>query len=624
MAGVFDSSRAHKTFQLNDAKVEPDALRLTSQRGQMVLEPKVMAVLLALSERPGGLWRRDELFERVWPGSPSGEEVLTRAVSLLRKALLAVCEKDVAVVTVPTLGYRLEANVGSEAPATETAVQAATPSVAVLAFTDLSDTGDQAYFADGIAEEIINALVHIEGLKVAGRTSSFIFREQTRDIRAIGAALNVEFVLEGSVRKHGTRVRVTTQLIRSADGFHQWSETFDSQLTDIFDLQDRIAQVVAREFHLLLHPSDQGRLAPRLTISFEAYDLLLRARASYRLKQDEATFDRAEAMLREAVGIDPDFVMAWIEIATLNNFASAYRQDRSLKSMFDASKTAVERAMEIAPAAPETIIWSANIRYFEGDALTAFRMAKTALQLAPQNSGILFSVGHYAACFGYHEEAARLLEGALDLDPLDAFAWHTLALVRQNMQQYEAAERHARHAIKLGDQLAREVLTWNAFARGDPYEAERQHLKLFDEIGAQLEGGSQGRPIWEMFARAVFHDSQPDGDMMRQVLAMQMGARDFEPSPSTFTAVANLGMVEELMAQWGDAYAIKSVASVAMWGDFSWARSFRTHPGFPDFAESRGLAAVWREFGWPAGCAALPGTDGTDGRFRFDHDEGEP
>ncbi|KDA03192.1 winged helix-turn-helix domain-containing tetratricopeptide repeat protein [Hyphomonas oceanitis] len=624
MAGVFDSFLTLNDFQLHDAKVEPRALRLTSPRGQTVLEPKVMAVLLALAERPGGLWRRDELFERVWPGSPSGEEVLTRAVSLLRKALLAVCEKDVAVVTVPTLGYRLEGRVVPDGPAPGKDAPAAAPSVAVLAFADLSDTGDQAYFADGVGEEIINALVHVEGLKVAGRTSSFAFREQTRDIRAIGAALNVEFVLEGSVRKHGTRVRVTTQLIRSADGFHQWSETFDAQLTDIFDLQDRIAQVVAREFNMLLHPSDQGRLAPRLTISFEAYDLLLRARASYRLNQDEATFARAEAMLREAVEIDPDFVGAWIEIATLNNFASAYHRDRTLKSMFEASRAAVERAMDIAPSAPETIIWSANIRYFEGEALTAFRMAKTALQLAPQNSGIMFSVGHYAACFGYHEEAARLLEGALELDPLDAFAWHTLALVRQNMRQYEVAERHARHAIKLGDRLAREVLAWNAFAQGDRDEAERQHLTLFDEIGAQMEGGTQGRPIWEMFARAVFHDSRPDGDMMRQVLSMQMGAKDYEPSASTFTAVANLGMVEELMAQWGDAYAIKSVASVAMWGDYSWARAFRSHTGFPAFAESRGLAAVWREFGWPAGCAPLPGTDGTDGRFTCGQPVGEP
>ncbi len=603
-------------FRLGHVLVEPAALRLSSARGESFLEPKVMSVLVALAERPGNLWQRSDLLDKVWPASPSGDEVLTRAISLLRKALEGGHGLNCSVVTVPKLGYRLVADVHAEAP--QTAMPAEAParrSIAVLAFADLSAAGDQGHFADGVSEEIINALVRVPDLQVAGRTSSFAYKGRDTDLRKIGAELAVDFILEGSVRKQDNRLRITAQLVQTKDGFHQWSETFNGTLDDIFDLQDRIAVVIARQLDLLLNSGPQARLSPRMTNSFEAYDLMLRARAAYRLSPDAETFACAEALLNEAVQIDPDFAEAWVAIATLHNFAAASLGDRSVRAAFEASKAAIERASRLAPTNATTVIWNANIRYFEGDSLTAFQLARTALALEPENPAILFSVAHYATCFGYHGEARRLLERALSLDPLDGFAWHTLARVNQNLGHLETAVQQAERAVELGDVFALDALAWIALQQGDPVRAQAIFLDLHDRMGSQLEGGADSRQIWEMFARGVFRDSEADVEMMRMGLRMRMATPGYEPNASTFVGIACVGMVEELFAQWKASYVLKSTVAVALWSGVDWARKVRTHAGFTAFAEANGLAAIWRQFGWPDGIVPIEGTDGSNGQF---------
>lgn len=581
-----------------------------------------MALLVVMSQRPGDLWQRGDLIDAIWPNGFGSDESLTRLISILRKSLNRLHPGADMLVTVPKLGYRLKAAVSRQGgdpigtPIPPDAPVTGDKSIAVLAFKDFSDTGDQAYFADGVAEEIINALVRVPHLDVAGRVSSFALRDPELGPLETGAALGVSYLLQGSVRKMGGRVRITTQLVRTRDGMHQWSETHDGVLDDVFNLQDRIAVSVAKELDLLLNAGTTGSLAPRQTSSFEAYDLMLRARAAYRVSQDRATFDGAEALLREAVRLDPNFAAAWIEIATLNNFAAANSGARGLQAAFAASKAAVATAQRIAPGAPETIIWSANIRYFERDALAAYRMAKSAMALAPQDSGIVFSVGHYAACFGYQEEAHRLLTEALRLDPLDGFAWHMLARVCQNLRELDEAERHAEHAVRLGDALAHEALAWIALAQGRPEQAEQRYMTFFDRVGVRL-GGPQSRPIWEMMARAYFRDSSADAGMLRQGLAMQMADENFQPGSLHINAAACLGMVQDTMALWDRSYAARSMIAVSMWSDLQWAHDLRTHPAFPEFAETRGLAAIWREFGWPEHVTPNPGTDGSAGQFRL-------
>jgi TolB-like protein len=182
-------------------------------------------------------------------------------------------------------------------------------SIAVLPFADLSPTRDQEYFSDGIAEEILNALVKLKDLKVAGRTSSFSFKGKNEDLRDIGRTLSVAHVLEGSVRKHGDRVRITAQLIQVDDGYHLWSESYDGELADVFELQERIARAIVHELDVILHGDARQRLVPVATRDPEAYALYLQASGIFN-RREGPRFPEAIGYLQQALRLDSQYARA--------------------------------------------------------------------------------------------------------------------------------------------------------------------------------------------------------------------------------------------------------------------------------------------------------------------------
>ena len=182
-------------------------------------------------------------------------------------------------------------------------------SIAVLAFSDLSPERDQEYFSDGMAEEILNALSKVKDLKVAGRTSSFHFKGRNEDLRTIGETLGVAHILEGSVRKQGDKVRITAQLIQVSNGFHLWSETYDGDMGDVFELQERIARAITDELEVVLQDGQAQRLVQATTENPEAYRLFLHAAAIIG-RRDIARFSEAQAQLEEAIRLDPGFARA--------------------------------------------------------------------------------------------------------------------------------------------------------------------------------------------------------------------------------------------------------------------------------------------------------------------------
>ena len=185
-------------------------------------------------------------------------------------------------------------------------------SIAVLAFDDLSENHDQEYFSDGISEEIINALVKIEGLKVPGRTSTFWFKGKGMDLIEIGKKLNVAFILEGSVRKSGDNLRITAQLIDASNGFHLWSETYDHKTKDIFQAQDEVTKGIVKQLQKRVGiGAVQARKLP--TENLEAYDLYLRGHKYFLMKGQHVI--KARELLQEAVRLDPNFAMAHAALA---------------------------------------------------------------------------------------------------------------------------------------------------------------------------------------------------------------------------------------------------------------------------------------------------------------------
>ena len=238
-------------------------------------------------------------------------------------------------------------------------------SVAILPFTDLSEAKDQDYFCDGLAEEILNALASISGMRVASRTSSFRFRDGATDARDIGRALNVAAIMEGSVRKAGERVRVTAQLIDAGNGYHLWSENFDRRIEDIFAIQEEIARSIVRALRVSLQAPDAldfERNAPR---DVRAYDFYLRGRQLQAMKST-FTWTAAPEMFRRALALDPQYAQAHAGLADALVELLLWRLARPA-DVLDEALSASRRALELAPELAEAHVAHANILHLTGN-----------------------------------------------------------------------------------------------------------------------------------------------------------------------------------------------------------------------------------------------------------------
>jgi len=287
-------------------------------------------------------------------------------------------------------------------------------SIAVLPFANLSSDPEQEYFSDGLSEEILNQLVQMGGLRVAGRTSSFLFKDRAAEFETIGETLGVENVLEGSVRKSGNRLRITAQLIKVSDGFHLWSQTYDRELSDVFAIQDEIAMAVADALSLTLGVG-QRRLGYAGTDSFEAYDRFLRGRQLW--VGDPL---RAIEEFKKAEELDPGYALPWAWMSHSYGFLvqrskSAEDYERNFASMENAAR----RAVELGPEFWEThnaLVWAL---FAKKDWLGADRAFQDAVTVARENGARLtFEYSSYLETLGRYDAAIEYFYELRDVDPL--------------------------------------------------------------------------------------------------------------------------------------------------------------------------------------------------------------
>jgi adenylate cyclase len=289
------------------------------------------------------------------------------------------------------------------------------PSIAVLPFQNMSGDAEQEYFADGITEDIITALSHIPSLFVIARNSSFAYKGKAIDIRQIGRELGVHYVLEGSVRRAGQRLRITGQLVESETGSHLWAERFDSVLDDVFDLQDRVTMAVAGAIEPSIRQAEIRRANRKPTESLQAYDWLLRGLGERQLGSRDS-FDRAIGMARRAIELDPRYAQAYAYLASwvMARWINGWMED-------EAAETA------------------------EG-----VRFAHLAVQLAPNDSVVLtlaaLALGHLNRDLA---TAIPWLDRAIELNPNSALALGLGAIVRTMAGDYATAIDHADRAMRL-------------------------------------------------------------------------------------------------------------------------------------------------------------------------------
>jgi len=318
----------------------------------------------------------------------------------------------------------------------------------VLPFTDMSAAKDQDWFCDGIAEEILNALTPLKGLRVAARTSAFSFKGKSDDLRTIGDKLNVTTVLEGSVRRAGDRVRITVQLSDVANGFQLWSERYDRELKDIFDVQDEIAKAIAERLRVTLAGGKDDRLVEQATTDVEAYQLYLKGRAL--LGRRGASIPFALDLFRKAVAIDPGYSLAWAGIADAITGLAITGSVAGSASKSQAM-VAATRSIELDPAsaAGHTALAVATLLY-ENNRTKAQHEFERALELRP--SYVLgrswYAVFYLQWARGEFEQGIAEARRALDGDPLSSYLSMLLACALCTADRLDEAIETARRAVE--------------------------------------------------------------------------------------------------------------------------------------------------------------------------------
>ena len=328
------------------------------------------------------------------------------------------------------------------------------PSIAVLPFVDMSPDRDQGYFCEGVAEEILNALIRIEQLRVVARSSSFQYKASVGDVRQIGKELGVKAILEGSVRKSENQLRVTAQLIKVSNGFHLWSRSFDKELKDIFLIQDEIAKCIAESLVETITPTQQSAIKTTSSKDVTAYEYYLRGRQFIK-RFDKMDIEHARKMFRQAIRIDPDFALAWAGYSDCYALLIMYA-DPNDNYRVEARKASM-RALELDPTLAEAHA-SRGLAYLVSE---EFEKAETEFEKAIELNPRLFQAYYYFGRARFHqgdlEKAAELFEQAAEMDPTDYQSRCLRVQILRGTGRTEEAVRYARDAVP----ILEKHLAWN-------------------------------------------------------------------------------------------------------------------------------------------------------------------
>ncbi|HET7107485.1 MAG TPA: winged helix-turn-helix domain-containing protein [Candidatus Acidoferrum sp.] len=473
--------RTQEIFEFEGFALDPGERTLTRAGVSLPLTPKAFDTLAYLVRNPGKMLSKDELLKEIWPDTFVEEVNLAVNISTLRKVLGEEPQDRRFIVTVAGKGYRFVASVsrrsssesngpnparveptservadgGSFRPQVEStpalgrwragiflAVLAVlmiaaigsilflksqrvnrqplveTNSVAVLPFTDLSQSKDQEYFSDGLSEELINELGKVPGLKVVPRSSAFQFKGRNEDVRSVGKRLGVANVLEGSVHREGNRIRISAELTKAGDGFQLWSETYDRKIDDIFAVQDEISRAVTSALRMkLLAPAGGTGASPSRITNPEAYEAYLQSQYFFRRGEDRPDLEKAITYNDQAIKLDGNYAPAWaLRSSILTTMSSLGLRDHRVG--YTEARQAAERAIALDPQLAADYVSLAWVQLsYEWDWAGADASLKKAAELDPGDLTVLSYRSYLYECLGKIDEAIAMTQQATALDP---------------------------------------------------------------------------------------------------------------------------------------------------------------------------------------------------------------
>ncbi|MGH7511455.1 MAG: protein kinase domain-containing protein [Gemmatimonadales bacterium] len=412
--------------------------------------------------------------------------------------------------------------------------------LAVLPFVNMSADPENEFFSDGMTEELINALTRVEGLRVASRTSAFAYKGREVDVREIGQRLNVGAVLEGSVRRAGSRLRVTAQLVSVSDGYHLWSETYDRHLADVFEVQDELSRSIVSTLRPKLVGMSSDPLVLPPTSNVEAYTLYLKGRFFWNKRTPDGMRKGVECF-GEALERDHDFALAHTGLADSYHMLAIYGQ-LSPHEAYPKARVAAARALEINPMLAESHVSAAYVAFaYDWDWAAAEREFRRALELQPNAAPTHHWLAWLLVATGRDEEAAQEAQRAIELEPLSpvinaraghilsyakrpeegvaaslraleldpnfAGAYETLALNYIRLGQYDQSLAALNQAADLPGSTTPFLLPWNHALMGNREEARRLLRELVERVGEERPRGYFGDFIGGAYATLGEWDS---------------------------------------------------------------------------------------------------------------------
>jgi TolB-like protein/Tfp pilus assembly protein PilF len=387
-------------------------------------------------------------------------------------------------------------------------------SIAVLPLANEGGDASQQYFSDGISEDLITALAQFPGLKVIGRTSAFLFRNSKEDSRSIGVKLGVAHLLEGSVRRVGDIVRVSAELIDTADGSTQWSERYDRPYKEIFALQDEITRAVSVNLRGKLLPGEhapaQSDRPPSGNV--EAYNAMLQG-WFYQLRRSEPDLRRAIEFHERATALDADYALAWSRLSgAWTTLGSNFLGGAAAQEAYAKAREAANRALALAPdSAAAHLALGGLLENADLNWRDAQREYRRAAVLAPNNGNAAFALAAQAATFGDPGAGARLLRQALSTDPLRASWYNSLSVMLSGMDRLDEAEQAVRRAIELQP------------ATPSPYYQLTVIMVQRGQVEAALASAQRGPPgVWQdialTLARQIGSDQKAADDTLKTLI----------------------------------------------------------------------------------------------------------
>jgi adenylate cyclase len=455
-----------RPFRIADWRVDPALDEIAKDGKTLKLEPRTMRVLLYLAKNAGQVVSVEQLLDAVWKDVVVTEDSVYQAVAILRRALGDDPREPRYIANVLRRGYRLVTPVvpwvdsesvpgvdfsavaanGGQTPRTVSLTTAVSDkSIAVLPFADMSENKDQGYFADGMAEEVVNLLMKVPGIRVIGRTACSRFKGKNEDLRTIGSVLGATYAVEGSVRRSGNRLRVTAQLIGTQDGSPLWSGSYDKDFDEVLEIQDQIAASLVRALQVAVG----GDLPSRPILkSAVGYDLYQRGRHALD-RFDKAGFESAAAYFEQALALDPTALRPAESLALVHIYIAEWGYAPPREG-FERARMSCERVLKLDSGSGMAHAQLALIHaVYDWDWTAAADKVQRALALDSRDPGILVTAGIIQLGLGRLDEAASFFSAASALDPLGAVAHGALGTVFHRNGRLAEAEAEFRKALEI-------------------------------------------------------------------------------------------------------------------------------------------------------------------------------